>query len=173
MSLYTLKKNTNIGIDKIRVVEQILDYVFYELKKPEHKEKFDKGEEVLVTKMWDSTDTSKTSTLFPEDFWRDMRTQIRPTTFITGSYNRFKKRHETYWLNGSAFNMAQFELSKEGINITNKTENKDVIWSIEKCEKVVYPPKNQNNRNTNRRRTVRTDKRETYKTDRHQADESK
>jgi hypothetical protein len=137
-SLYQLKKNTNISIDKICVVEQILDYVYYILKAEENKQLFDEGKDVFLEGMWDSSDTSKPSVLFPENFWNNMRTKIRPTTFITGSYNRFKKRHETYWLNGSAFNMCQFELSKEGIRLTNKSENNKVVWVVNKCDKVVY-----------------------------------
>ena len=134
MSLYQLKRKTDINIDKIRVVEQILDFVDYEIN--ENKEKFTNNEIIVSKDLWDTYDTQKASHLFPEEFWKRMRTKIRPTTFITGSYNKYKRKHEFHWLNGSAFNMAQFELKKRGIDLQNKTENKVVTWTIQKCEPV-------------------------------------
>ena len=53
-----------------------------------------------------------------------MRTKIRPTTFITGSYNKYKRKHEFHWLNGSAFNMAQFELKKEELIYKTKLKTR-------------------------------------------------
>ena len=134
MSLYQLKRKTDINIDKIRVVEQILDFVDYEIN--ENKEKFTNNEVIVSKNLWDAYDTQKASHLFPKEFWERMRTKIRPTTFITGSYNKYKHKHEFHWLNGSAFNMAQFELKKKGIDLQNKTENKIVTWTIQKCEPV-------------------------------------
>ena len=53
MSLYQLKRKTDINIDKIRVVEQILDFVDYEIN--ENKEKFTNNELIVSKNLWDHT----------------------------------------------------------------------------------------------------------------------
>ena len=145
MSLYQLKKKVKICTDKVEVITQILDYVDYVLGLKENTEAFHKGEKITLTDLWDPTDTTKYSVLFPKEFWDRMITNVRPTTFITGSYNRQKGKHEFYWmgLGGSAFNVAQFELKKEGVELMNESENKRVVWSLRKCEK--YVPRRWNN----------------------------
>ena len=91
MSLYQLKKKVKICTDKVEVITQILDYVDYVLGLKENTEAFHKGEKITLTDLWDPTDTTKYSVLFPKEFWdRGQITNVRPTTFITGSYNRQK-----------------------------------------------------------------------------------
>lgn len=172
MSLYQLKKKVKICTDKVEVITQILDYVDYVLGLKEHSETFNKGEKVTVTDLWEPTDTTKYSVLFPKEFWDRMITNVRPTTFITGSYNRAKGKHEFYWmgLGGSAFNVAQFELKKEGVELLNESENKRVVWTLQKCEK--YVPKRWNN-NDNRRPGGQNQRRQQYLRQRHNNTDNK
>ena len=126
------QKKVSIFQDKEKVAKHVIQFVKSEVSK--NQEEFDKNEKVYLTKLWEPGKTNDPSLLFPRDFWNTCETNVKPTTFITGSYNHESKRYEFHWMRGSAFTVAQYELEKDGVRLLNETKNRVVTWSVQKCE---------------------------------------